>query len=121
MEIAHSVLKEIEHPNTPLYVKGLAYKIGYTIPSDFTDEEKNLLWRIEKILAGNGKVENIRQDARHIFEAHKHGHYFVTTDNGILEKKEELNKTCSCSLSIVKHSEILSLIKTYDNRLKHHV
>lgn len=118
LEIAHSVLKEIDHPNTPLWVKKRAYKIGYTISNDFTDEEKNLLRRIEEILAGNGKVENICQDARHIFEAHKHGHYFVTTDKGILEKKEKLNKTCSCSLSVVKPSEILFLIKMYDNPQK---
>ncbi len=116
LEIAHSVLKEIEHPNTPLWVKELAYKIGYTIPSDFTDEEKDLLWRIEKILTGNGKVENIRQDARHIFEANKHGHYFVTTDERILRKKEELYQICSCSLLIVKPTELVDLIKAHDKK-----
>lgn len=118
LEIAHSVLKEIEHPGTPLWVKERAHKIGYTIPNDFTDEEKNLLHDVKKILAGNGKIENICQDARHIFEAHKHGHYFVTTDERILKKKGELHKICSCSLSIVKPSELLALIETYEKKIK---
>lgn len=118
LEIAHSVLKEIDHPNTPLWVKEKAYKIGYTIPTDFMKEEKNLLREIEKNLAGNGKVENIRQDARHIFEAHKHGHYFITTDDRILKKKMQLHQICACSLAIVKPSEFLALVKTYDEKIK---
>jgi hypothetical protein len=37
-----------------------------------------LLQKIEAFFAGNGKVENITQDARHVFEAQKYGTYFIT-------------------------------------------
>lgn len=120
-EISYSVQKEIDHPKTPFSVKKIANSTGYTIETGLTEEEKDLLRKIQVILAGNGRVERIRKDAEHVFEAHKHANYFVTTDNRILRKKEELFKICLNSLSIVKPSEILSLIKIYANRLKHHV
>lgn len=91
LEIAHSTQKEIEHPNTPDWVKkqatGLIYTIGVQL---ITPNEKKLLNDIEVILAGNGKIENIKQDAKHVFEATKYGHYFITTDKRILSRAQEL-------------------------------
>ena len=76
IQIAHSTQKEIEHPNTPAWVKREASNLIYTISVSLTDGENRQLREIETILAGNGKVENILQDARHIFEAQKYGSYF---------------------------------------------
>ncbi|MBW1644399.1 MAG: hypothetical protein JRJ76_16345 [Deltaproteobacteria bacterium] len=77
IQIAHSTQKEIDHPNTPDWVKRQALNLIYTIPVHLTDSELRKLREIEAILAGNGKVENILHDAKHVFEAQKYGsNYF---------------------------------------------
>lgn len=92
LEIAHSTQKEIEHPNTPEWVKEQAGGLIYSISVQLTPNEKKLLIDIEVILAGNGKIENIRQDAWHVFEAAKYGHYFITTDKRILARADALRE-----------------------------
>jgi len=111
LEIAHSTQKEIEHPNTPSWVKQEADNLIYTIEVGRNTNERDLLHKIEVILAGEGKIENITEDALHIFEAQKYGSYFITTDNRILKRKGTLHKVCS--LKIMKPSEFLSLIKSH--------
>lgn len=108
LDITPSVQKEINHPHTPLAVKRAVNKLGYTpISTDLSEEEKERLDQIKKILAGNGDVRTIYQDAVHIFEAHKNAaNYFVTLDKRILMKGEQLHKLCSSSLTIVKPSEL---------------
>lgn len=113
LQIAHSTQKEIEHPNTPSWVKQEAKGLIYTIESSLTDSERNLKAKIIKTLAGNGKPENVSQDAQHVFEAAKYGSYFVTTDQRILKKNSEL---CSaCGLDTVKPSELVEILRTYEN------
>jgi hypothetical protein len=63
IQIAHSTQKEIEHPNTPTWVKREASELIFTLPFQLTQGEARKLQEIESILAGNGKVENILQDA----------------------------------------------------------
>lgn len=111
IQIAHSTQKEIEHPNTPAWVKREASNLIYTIPVPLTDGETRKLREIETILAGNGKVENILQDARHIFEAQKYGSYFVTTDSRILDRAGTLR--LNCNVAVLKPSEFLSIVKQY--------
>jgi hypothetical protein len=110
LQIAHSTQKEIEHPNTPAWVKTEAQNLIYTIEVQLTPNEVAILRKIEAILAGNGKVENITQDARHVFEAQKYGSYFITTDARILDRAEALRKSFAVLL-IVKPSEFLALVK----------
>lgn len=109
IEIAHSTQKEIEHPNTPKWVKDKAKELNYTIPVQLTPNEKAALRKIERILAGNGKVENIAQDARHVFEAHKYGSYFITTDDRILHRANDLRQLAG--VEIVRPSEFLAIVK----------
>ena len=109
--IAHSSQKEVEHPNTPSWVKKEAIGLIYTLPVSLTPEEKSLLKNIEITLAGPGKLENIIQDARHIFEAQKYGSYFVTTDDRLLKKAYELQKLCR--VKILLPSEFLAIIQNY--------
>ena len=111
IQIAHSTQKELDHPNTPNWVKSEAKKIIYTINVSLTANEENKLHQIEAILAGNGKVENIKQDAKHVFEAQKYGAYFITTDNRILNRAHELYM--ACGVSILKPSNFLSLVIKY--------
>lgn len=111
IQIAHSTQKEIEHPNTPAWVKGEASNLIYTISVSLTGGETKKLQEIGIILAGNGKAENILQDARHIFEAQKYGSYFVTTDSRILNRAGILRS--ACDIVILKPSEFLSIVKQY--------
>jgi len=98
LHIAHSNQKEVEHPNTPAWVKEKAGELIYSINVQLTINEKKILADIEKILAGDGKIENIKQDARHVFEAHKYGHYFITTDKRILARAAVLRDRCSVNV-----------------------
>jgi hypothetical protein len=66
------------------------------------------LHRIEAILAGNGKVENIAQDARHIFEAQKYGSYFITTDARLLKRAAQIR--LELSVTILKPSDFLEVV-----------
>lgn len=111
MLIAHSTQKEIDHPNTPAWVKKQATGLIYSMNVQLTPNERKLLGDVELILAGNGKIENITQDARNVFEAQKYGGYFVTTDKRILSRAGQLKKRCG--VSILLPSEFLALVKQY--------
>ena len=75
LQIAHSTQKEIEHENTPAWVKSEAKHLIFTIEVGLTPSELVILQKIEAILAGNGKIKNFAQDARHVFEAQKYGSF----------------------------------------------
>ncbi len=111
IQIAHSTQKEIDHPNTPTWVKREALNLIYTLPVQLTEPEVRKLREIETVLAGNGMVENILQDARHVFEAQKYGSYFITTDSRILDRSSKLHSVCN--VTIVKPSEFLSVVTQY--------
>ena len=113
LNIAHSTQKEIEHPNTPTWVKREAMSFIYTIPTSLTTEELARKAQILNILAGKGDPERMRKDADHIFEANKYGGYFITVDGRILKKKEAIEEICSAT--IVKPSEFLKIVEIYQN------
>jgi len=113
LQIAHSTQKEIEHPNTPNWVKREANNLIYTIQTSLTDSERKLKANILSVLAGNGKPESVASDAEHVYEASKYGSYFVTTDGRILEKRKALLGLCN--IDIVKPSELLNILETYEN------
>jgi hypothetical protein len=111
LEIAHSTQKEIEHPNTPHWIKEQAGGLIYSVNVQLTPNEKKLLSDIELILAGNGKIENIKQDAWHVFEAAKYGHYFITTDKRILDRAAALRDRGG--VNVLLPSEFLASLKTH--------
>ena len=111
IQIAHSTQKEIEHPNTPGWVKREAQNLIYTIDVQLTTDEVNKLREIETILTGNGKIENIRQDAKHIFEAQKYGSYFVTADKRILDRAHALH--LACTVNILTPCKFLEIVKEF--------
>lgn len=112
LNIAHSTQKEVDHPNTPTWVKREANKLIYTIETSLTPDEQNRKAKILRILAGKGKPEKMIKDAEHVFEADKYSSYFVTTDERILKKREELKDVVS--LNILKPSGLLEILKSYD-------
>ena len=88
--IAHSNQKEVDHPNTPRDVKQEAADMNYTIERPLTAEERARRAKIHAILTGNGNAEKYEADAAHVFEAGKYMGYFITTDERILGKSQEL-------------------------------
>ena len=110
LQIAHSVAKEIEHPNTPEEVKAAAASMIYTLPVERCPEETARLSAILAILAGNGDPANFREDANHIFEAQKYGSYFVTADGRIQRRSDQLASVVG-PLRILLPSETLEIVQ----------
>jgi hypothetical protein len=113
LHLAHSTQKEIEHPNTPAWVKNEANSFIYTLPTSLTIDEQNTKKRIWEILTGNGKPEKMKKDAEHVFEASKYGGYFITTDARIIKKKQEIESICS--VIVVKPTEFLEILIMHGN------
>lgn len=111
LQVAHSVQKEIAHPHTPPQVKARAAASNYTLEVSLTPGERNVLHDIRAILAGNGKMEKILQDAQHIFEAQKYGRYFITTDARILARAPVLFGRCT--VEILLPSAFLALVQKF--------
>lgn len=112
--LAHSVRKEVDHPNTPPEVKAEAADMNYTIETSLTSEEVSRSKQIHDALTGNGKQEKYAADAKHVFEAGKRMGYFVTTDNRILAKRAVLERLSRAV--ILKPSEWLRIYEdTADN------
>ncbi len=111
LTITYSNQYEIAHPNTPGAVKRAAANMIYTIETDLTHEETARKNKIQAILTGNGNTEKHIADAEHIFEAGKYVGYFITTDERILSKKQDIESICS--VSIVKPSQWRSIFDAY--------
>ncbi len=109
LQIPYPAEKEINHPHTPEWVKKKALEFVYTIETSLTFEEKKLLAIIEAILSNGGKIDNIKNDARNIFEAQKDSASFITTDKRLLGKQVALKEACSIALYLP--SEFLAYFK----------
>lgn len=91
--VAHSVQKELDHPNTPSDVKSRAIEFPYTIETDLTPELLKTKDEIRVLVQGNSKAGKHKGDADHLFELYKHGGgYFITTDQRLLSLSGELFK-----------------------------
>lgn len=90
--LSHSNQKEVDHPNTPAEVKAAAGAMIFTVKVEETSQERARKGAILDVLAGEGNKEKYRADADHVFQAGKYGGYFITTDNRILGRREELAK-----------------------------
>ena len=108
IRLAHSTRKEVDHPNTPAWVKKKAAGLVYTSNVSLTPEERDRFKAIRAVLTGHGKPENVEEDARHIFEAQKYGPYFVTTDQRLLNRAGEIRNLCA--LEILRPSQFLKLV-----------
>jgi hypothetical protein len=106
--MAHSVQREIDHPNTPADVKQAATATIYTLDCELNSEELKRKAAIHAIMTGNGKPEKYIADATHIFEAGKYGGYFITTDARILERRKTLEE--ASGVRIFRPTEWLKLL-----------
>lgn len=107
--VAHSVQKELEHPNTPDDVKRMAQEFVYTIETELTPELLNKKDDIRIFVQGNAKSGRHKGDAEHLFELYKSGGgYFVTTDKRLLSRSDELFK--KYFITTIKPSEYEKLL-----------
>ncbi len=91
--LPYSVKHEIEHPNTPAYVKQRATGLSYTIQVDLTPGERELYQRVLQIIQGDAKPGKHARDARHLVESDKYGGgYFLTNDGRLLKKAAGIGK-----------------------------
>lgn len=109
LHLAHSNQKEVEHPNTPGWLKREAATLIYSIETSLTPSQIKQKAAIHTILTGNGKSEKFAADAAHVFEAGKYCGYFITTDERILKKKAALEQICAAV--IVKPSQLLKILE----------
>lgn len=107
--LTHSNQKEIDHPNTPADVKREATGMVYTIRTALIPEEEARKAKIHEILTGNGNGQKYAADAAHVFEAGKYIGYFITTDERILGKRDQLRAVCQAS--ILRPTEWLSIFE----------
>lgn len=110
--IAHSTKKELEHPNTPRWVKAEAAARIYSLKTTRATAELSRFKEIHTILTGNGRPEKYLQDAEHVFEASKYGSYFITTDRRILDKSGKISEIVP--LKILLPSEFLRIVEQYN-------
>jgi hypothetical protein len=111
--IAHSTMKEMEHSNAPAHVRRAALSQIVTCETNLQSHERLKKQEIWNLLTGNGKPGKMEQDATHVFDAHRHGGYFVTTDERILKLRDQLHNICNAH--IVRPSEFLLLLKAHDD------
>jgi hypothetical protein len=89
--VAHSVQKELDHPNTPDDVKRMGRALVYTIETELTPELLRKRDEIRTLIRGKAKPGQHKGDADHLFELYKHGGgYFVTTDTRLLSHSDTL-------------------------------
>lgn len=107
--VAHSVQKELEHPHTPDDVKRMAQAFVYTIETELTPELLNKKDEIRILIQGHAKPGKHKGDADHLFELYKFGGgYFVTTDERLLSRSDELFK--KYFITTIKPSEYEKLL-----------
>lgn len=110
--VAGGVRDEVQHPNTPADVKdGVLPRIFNFRPGlNATQQEQRR--RIREILQGNARPGKHDADASHLSEAAETGcGYFITHDKRILDKRDELHRALSPSLTVVTLTEFFD---TYD-------
>lgn len=109
--IAHTAKREIEHPNTPQWVKREASAKIFSLQVQLTQQEQLMKTELHALIAGNGKAEKYAPDAEHIFEAQKYGSYFVTADGRLLDKATEVHALCG--VVIMLPSAFLRLVRQH--------
>ncbi len=108
--LAHSNQREIDHPNTPSWVRSQAAQMIYTLPDSLTQEELRRLDVLLTLLRGNSISNQHDDDALHIFEASKYGAFFLTTDRRILGLRSRIYDLCS--VQVMKPSEAIARIRS---------
>lgn len=109
--VAHSVQKELDHPNTPPDVKTLAKAQIYTIETGDSPDLRRRKEQIRVLVQGNARPGKHDGDAKHLYELHKFGGgYFITTDERLLTLSDDLFQ--GYSVTTIRPSEYEALLDT---------
>ena len=114
--LPHSVKAEIEHPNTPAYVKERASELIFSVPVEPNSQEHDLRRRVLALLQGNAKPETHEADARHIVEAGKYGSFFITNDKRRPIKMRDAIAELVPNLWIVTPEEFLEIYRDHEGK-----
>jgi len=95
IQFVHSKEKEDRYTRMPDWVVDEALSDAREKPELLEGEEKVLLENIESLLKVHSANGVVAQDAQHIWDCHKSGIYFVTTDEVILKCRDDLMELCS--------------------------
>ncbi len=102
-----SVKAEVDHPNTPPEIKCLAARMIYTLQTNLTPDERKIRTKLQTLIQGNARAGKHDRDVYHLFEAEEYGGgYFITKDDRLLRKSEEVERLLS-SLRIVSPSTFM--------------
>ena len=104
--VPHSVMKEIDHPNTPSWKKKKAHELVSTVDLGLTQEKNKKLQALKEIITDN--------DALHVLIAQDSAAYFVTADNRYIVKKQEIEQIL-LGIKICKPSEFVRIVEN-DNK-----
>jgi len=94
VSISKSVKNELEHPGTPAEVRDRASGMFFVFAPSLTPAEERKKEQVYAIIIGNGKPDKYEADASHVFEVGRRSGYFITADNRILDKRDDLRKAC---------------------------
>jgi hypothetical protein len=86
----YSVDAEIRHSHTPAYVKRRAANLIYTEQVELTDPERETHEKVRALIQGNSKPGQHDRDAFHLVESAKYGRHFLTNDQRLLKKANEI-------------------------------
>ena len=100
--VPHSVMKEIDHPNTPSWTREKAHGLVSTVDLGLTPEKNKKLQALKKIIP--------EADALHVLIAHDSAVYFVTADNGYIVKRKEIENIL-LGMKIYKPSEFVTIVE----------
>jgi hypothetical protein len=110
MLVPSIVREEVQDSRTPAEVQDAILPAIFTLPVELNSTEQALLRRIEQTLQGNAMPGRHDADARHLFEAQKHGGYFITHDRRMNHtKRGALAAFLPAHLKIVTLAEFLQI------------
>jgi hypothetical protein len=105
MLITHSAEKEKAFPNTPDVIKKIAARMAQFFQTAPTPQEKELLTKLQGVLAAPTPVHDVAADSNNLLVAYRYSAVFLTADEKLLDKKDEISALCS--LKVMRPSEVL--------------
>lgn len=109
----HGVQQEIDNPRTPTSTQRDMQGI-VTIQTNLTTEERRVHEELRKLICGSAAPGKHDADADHIFVASKYGgNYFVTHDQRLLKRKNEIATITGPRPDIVTLSEFMCICKRF--------
>lgn len=110
-----SVRIEVQHPRTPGHVKAAVLPQIHSLPVGRTAGEEDMLRKIRALLRGNAAAGKHDADGLHLFEAAKYGGgYFITHDDRMLRKRDDLRALLGPTLKIMTLADFLDIYDEYE-------